>query len=218
MNDNRLGEHYNRYANGTPSAVNSNNFKNNNYTTVFASDQLSVSHEPGISYVEKDYFLVVSSKDRDPSIYQNPNSFRITLPNVYRNICSIELIQCILPHKNNILLEPYITLTVNELEDIMESNDTNLSDSFAILMLAPPNVDGGFISVDNRIHENTVLKFPTPKANLSTMTIKLTDFNGALFNFLNIPGTIDKPYESTFIFKITQLEKNTNELNLRNVF
>jgi hypothetical protein len=216
--NNRLGEHYNRYNYTAPSEVNANNFRNNNYNKVFEDGALSVSQEPDITYTKREYYLVVSSKDRDPVIYPNPNSFRLTLPKIYRNIHSVELIQAILPDKNSILSEPYIVLTVNELEDIMESNDPHISDAFAILMLAPPNAAGGFISVDNRIHENTVLRYPTPKANLSTMTIKLTDFNGDLFNFTNTPGIIDKQYENTFIFKITQLVKNTNELEVRGIF
>jgi hypothetical protein len=217
--NNRLGEYYNRYNSTTPSEANSNNFRNNNYNNVFQNNTaLSVSQEPDITYIKRSYYLVVSSKDRDPAIYPNPNDFRLTLPKVYRNIHSVELIQAILPDKNSILSEPYIVLTVNELEDIMESNDPNISDAFAILMLAPPNSSGGFISVDNRIHENTVLKFVTPKANLSTMTVKLSDFNGTLFNFTNTPGVIDKAYENTFIFKITQLEKNTSELGVRGTF
>lgn len=217
--NNRLGEHYNRYNPTTPSEVNVNAFRNNNYNNVFQNGTgLSVSQEPDITYTKREYYLVVSSKDRDPSIYPNPNSFRINLPKVYRNIHSVELIQAIIPDKNSVLSEPYLVLTVNELEDIMESNDPNISDAFAILMLAPPNATGGFISVDNRIHENTVLKFVTPKANLSTMTIKLTDFSGELFDFTNTSGVIDKQYENTFIFKITQLEKSTGELGVRGTF
>jgi hypothetical protein len=217
---NKNAEHYVRYQDHSLMESNTNNYKENNYSNAFNNDfnrQLSVSQEPNIQYYKKDYYLVVSSKDRDIVKYPSSSQFSLRLPKEYKNIHSVELIQAIIPDKNNVMNEPYLVLTIEELVDTMESSDANISDSFAILMLNPPVSSGTFISIDNRIHENTVLNYTTPKASLSKMTIKLTDFDGSIFSFGG-NGSLTKDTQILFVFKITQLEKKRDPLNNRKVY
>lgn len=221
MNQQRkYAEHYVRYADNSPAESNSNNYMENNYQNVFNSNfnsQLSVSQEPNIEYYKRDYYLSVGSKDRNVETYPSSSQFSIRLPKEYKNIHSVELIQAIIPHKNNVTHEPYLVLSIDELKDTIESKDSNIADSFAILMLNTPVENGKFISIDNRIHENTVLKFNTPKASLSKMTVKITDFDGDIFSFGG-EGTLDKEHQVLFVFKITQIEKSRESLNNRKVF
>lgn len=217
---NKYAEHYIRYKDDSPMESNSNNYKNNDYSNVFSNAtnrQLSVDQEPDIQYYKRDYYLTIGSKDRDVNKYPSSSQFSLRLPKEYKNIHSVELIQAIIPDKNNVTHEPYLVLSIDELVDTMESKDVNIADSFAIMMLNSPVQSGRFISIDNRIHENTVLRFSTPKAKLVNMTIKITDFSGDIFSFGG-EGSLNKENQLLFVFKITQMEKRQDSLNNRKVY
>lgn len=219
-NNQRLGEHYNRYQSENTTPSNSNKYIQNDYTTVFSDDsnkKLSVSQEPDISYQTQDNYLIVSSKDRDVNVYPNSSQFVIHLDREYKNIKSIELIQAIVPDKNNVTSEPFLLLNINELENIMDSNNKQVYESFSILQVCPPTVPGSFLQIDKRISENVILNYKTPKANLSKMTISITDCDGALFNFGG-NGKTDKSYQSLFVFKIITLDTNRKSIEQRNVY
>jgi hypothetical protein len=222
-NDNtRLGSNYDRYNPNVLQEFNNLNFGRNSYQNAFSNEsnvQFSVSQEPSIEYSVGEYYLKISSADRDVVSYPNGSNFVIELPKEYKNIQSIELIQAIIPDKNNVTSEPYLLLSIEELEKSpLAALDKNTADSFAMLLLTnPPLVAGSFITVDTKIHENTILFYQTPKAKLSRMTIKITDVDGNVFDFGG-NGTRTKAYQSTFIFKITQKEKSTSIMNSRNVF
>lgn len=218
----RLGEHYNRYSDNVFLESNRNQLNNQNYDIVYTNDsnkQYSVSQEPDLQYEEKVHYLTISSKDRDVIAYPNVNHYCLKFPNEFKNIHSIELIQAIIPDQNNVQDEPYLLLQVDEIQDVMVSNDKNISNSFAILQLASPTKAGTFIQIDRRIHEYTVKIYDTPKAYLSKMTITILDSNGTPFNFgTDTPSPPNKTFQNTFIFKIVTLEKQRRVLNHRNVY
>lgn len=178
---------------------------------------LSVQQEPDIEYQELENFLVVTSKTRNLTSYPKSNYYSTELTKEYKNIKSIELIQAIIPDKNSITLEPYILLNIDELENVMDSKDIFIEKSFAILQLNKPVTTGGFIEIRQKIHEQVILNFVTPKAKLSKMTITLTNCDGVPFEFGG-DGTITKDYQTTFIFRVITLEKKRTSLNVRNVF
>lgn len=214
----------NRYSRQFTNDWNTNDWNTNNYNDVY-SDSYNTKHsllnESNVEYEENTHYVSVSSKDRDRSIYPSVSDYIIDLPNEFKNIYSVELIQAIIPAKNNADEEPYLLLNIGEISDVVLSNDKNISDSFAILQPNSPIKDGGFMQIDKRIHENTVKYYKTPKANLSRMTIKILDSLGDVFNFGTDtvhPNVFDKTLQNTFIFKIITLEKRRKELNHRNVF
>jgi len=215
----RLGANYIRYDNVPVTEYNDQSFSRDAYDRVYSNEtnaQLSVTQEPKINYSKIEYYLTVSSRDRDTTAYPNGSQFVIELPKEFKNLYSVELLQAIIPNQNNVLNEPYLVLTVEELDDIMFSNNKTISEGFAMLMLTPPN--GNFISIDNRIHENTVLYYNTnSKAKLSKMSIKITDVDGNIFDFGG-SGSTNKAYQSTFVFRIVQLERDTETLNVRATF
>jgi hypothetical protein len=221
---NRLGSHYNRYIQTNYLESNSNQWNQNNYQDVYSTNfntKHSLSNEPNIEYEEYVHYISVSSRDRDRSIYANVNNYCITLPNEFKNISSVELIQAIIPAKNNADSEPYLLLDIDELEEVVISNDTHISDSFAILQPSPPITAGGFMQIDKRIHENTVKIYKTPRSSLSKLTISIKDDSGNLFDFgidTVPPNAIDKSLQNTFIFKLITLEKRRADLRHRNVF
>jgi hypothetical protein len=214
----KLESQYDRYNyNPSVSEFNNNNYQNNNYVDAFKSSQLSVDNEPNIEYEEFEYYLSVSSRDRDDSVYPDVNRYIVKFRE-FKNVKSIELIQAIIPDKNNVSQEPYLLLKIDELEDVMVSNDRHISDAFAILQMATPITTGGFIQIDKRIHENTIKNFKNPMASLSKMTVSITDANGGLFDFGSDSPAFQKSLQNTFVFKIVTVEKKYSMLNHRNVF
>jgi len=212
--------HYDRYApltyTGTVSSANAGDY--GSVYTPERNEQRSLKMESQIEYEYVNYYLTVSSRDRNPTDYPAVNRYVVNLSKEFKNVYSIELIQAIIPDKHNITHEPYLLLKIDELEDVMASSDRNISDAFAILQIAPPTTNNGFIQIDKRIHENTIKYYRIPKASLSRMTISITDCDGTLFNFGADSSPIDKALQNTFVFKIVCLEKRRNELSHRNVF
>ena len=218
----RLGEHYQRYSKQSVAEYNGFEYDANDYRHVYHGDyneQLSTQQEVDIQYDKVDYYLAVSSRDRNIDIHPNVNQYTLDLPHEFRNIYSIELLQSIIPDKNNVTSEPYLLLKIDELEDVMFSNDRNISDAFAILQIANPTSNGGFIYMDKKIHERTVKYFRIPKASLSKMTVSIRDYKGDLFDFgSDSPSPPLKSMQNTFVFKIVCLEKQRKQLGHRNVF
>jgi hypothetical protein len=221
---NRLGDHYNRYSQSQYSEYNTKQYDQNNFNNVYNPTynvKHSLTQEPDIEYEEFVHYLSISSRDRNRSVYPNVNNYSITFPVEFRNISSVELIQAIIPATNDADKEPYLLLDIDEIPDVMISNDKYISDSFAMLQPTIPTTTGGFMQIDKRIHENTVKIFKTPKANLSKMTISIKDCVGNNFDFgsdTSLPTSVNKALQNTFIFKIVTLEKRRSELNNRGVF
>lgn len=216
----RLGEHYNRYQRANTEEFNKNQYASNDFNNVFSNDfnqQLSISNEPDVKYESRENYLVISSADRDTSTYASSSDFVIQLQTEYKNITSVELIQAIVPDKNNVTTEPYLLLKVNEFENTMESNNKHIYNSFAILQVCQPTVTNSFLQIDKRIFENVTLNYRTPRASLSKITIQITDSQGAIFDFGGA-GTTAKSNQCLFVFKITTSDSSRKLINSRNLY
>lgn len=178
--------------------------------------QRSINQEPDITYQQVVRYITISSLERDTTVFPNPGRFSLHLSKELKNIISIELIQAIIPNVNSVTSEPYLLLKIDELEDVMESNDRNISDAFALIQMAQPT--GGFIHTDKRVYENTVKTFLTPKASLSKMTLKITDLVGNEFDFKGVNSVLNKSIQVTFVFKAIVLEKQREVLKFRSVY
>lgn len=213
---------YQRYIQTAYSEVNKAEYNTNDYSHVYSTDYnkpLSIQQEADIEYEKVCYYLAVTSNNRDISTHPNPNHYVVNLDKEYKNIHSIELVQAIVPDKNNVTDEPYLLLKIDEVENVMDSVDRPLSESFAVLELAPPTSPGTFIQMDKRIYEHTIKIYKTPKASLSKMTISINNYQGLPFNFGNDTSpTFQKELQNTFIFKFICLEKQRKQLGQRNVF
>lgn len=212
----KLGENYNRNSRLNIDEENKGNYSSNNYEKVFNKLNISDGQE-NINYKKRNNYLVISSKDRDLSIYPKSNNFVINLDTEYKNITSIELIQAIIPDKNSVTSEPLLLLNINELDPVMQSNNKQIYDSFAILQMSQPTTAGGFIHTMKQIHEHVLLQYRTPKARLSKLTFSITDIDGNLFEFGG-NNTTTKDYQCQFIFKIITLDTDRDVINQRNVY
>lgn len=214
----RLGEHYNRYDYLNFNESNAHKYFNNQYDHVFSPEynqKLSVIQEPDIVYDKIEHYLAISSFDRDIDNYPKSNSYSITLPKEFRNVIRIQLIESIVPNRNNISHQPYLLLNIKELEGKIPIDSMNpaISKSFAIIQLT--NGSGKFVQIDRKVHENIVFNALQP-INLSKMTITLTDYAGVPFEFGNdTGGSFNPEYQNTLIFKIVTLEKSRKSLEYR---
>ena len=217
QSNNRLGAHYNRYDNINYVESNTNRYSNNDYNQVFSSDfnqKLSIIQEPDIVYDKIDHYLAVSSFDRDLTSYPNSHTYSINLPKEFKNIIRMQLIETIIPNRNNVSNEPYLLLNIKELEGKIpiDSLNTSISKAFAIIQLT--NGSGNFLQIDRKVHEIITLNTLQP-INLSKMSISLTDYRGTPFDFGTDSGSFNPLYQNTLVFKITTLEKSRRALEQR---
>ena len=215
---NRLGQQYNRYNGNTQYQAYISppmNYSNNIDKDIIP---LSIINEPEIHYTKRIDYITISSKERDIINYPSPSQYVVNLPNEFRNVHSIEIINGVIPDQNNVRHEPYLLLNIQELVDVITSTDPIMSNSFAILHLACPITPGYFINVDKKTFEHVVLTYKTPKASLSKLTISITDSDGNLFNFGDDSSGPLKSLQNMFVLRIITLEKNRDSLNHRNVY
>jgi hypothetical protein len=216
-----------KYATGLPNVLQYKNSYNPSHTIQGHSNfpmnpdlPLSIQQEPEIQYEEFEHNIVVASKDRDQAIYPDPQYYRIDLPQVYKNVKSIELTSVIVPSlaaTGNILHQPCLYIQIDEINHLVFS-DKNIDKAFAVIPLKAPNSTDGFIIPELGCIYNTPNVFKTPLASLANLTIRITDYNGSLFNFGTDTIPPNSRLQNVLVFKIKTLEKKRDILNHRNVF
>jgi hypothetical protein len=184
-----------------------------------SQEPLSITQEPKMEYQDKIHYVAIESKTRDLVAYPNPEKYRVTFGDSYRNVKSIELIAATIPHKNSVLSEPYLVLKIDEFDNL-ESSDTNTDNAFTILQLNTPNSSGNFIDLDMYICSGTIKVFDTPMARLNALSISIRDYDNNLFSFGDdTTGTPpNKPLQNMLLFKITTKEVKRDRLQHRNVY
>lgn len=213
--NNRLGEHYVRYGkyNVEPTQY---NLYNRNPVIQNNDSQLSVLQEPLRKYDFVESYLAINSGSRDKTVYPSPNNYVMELPKEYKNVKSIELLDATIPDKNNVTREPYLLLNIKEINDVVDSIDTNIQKCFAVLKMDTAVQAGYYITLDKNCWEKMPKIYKQPKANISKFSITITDRSGNLFNFLeSSPNDITSDH--CLFFKIITTENDRGDLNHRNV-
>ena len=181
-----------------------NTISRNDYNKVFSSN----IHNEELLHQEKVQYITISSNLRDTVAYPSVSSYTIKLNQALKNIKSIELIKCVLPDKNNVTRQPFLILSLDEIQDISVSNDKLYQDALHIISLSPPTQNNFFINVntaDNRI----VKTYQTPLSYLSKISINILTHDNLLFDF----GGTSHDYQNLFVFKVVCIEKDFNKLN-----
>lgn len=175
--------------------------------------------------IDKEFILVIDSKDRDYDLYSSPNNYVIHLSpsdstssgyidRGFNNIKSIELLDVILIDSSsetgatdNGTTFPYLLLEVEELGGQFEGTNNEISKSFAILKNA--TVTNGFKYYDLLANSSskTLIKTFNPNISLSKLTIRFRTPDGTIFNF----GEANNSKTSTvnqIAFRIVLSQKN----------
>lgn len=195
--------------------------RNAQVTPNFPLQPAAVPQPPIVPDVEVYHAVVVSSNDRDTSVYPNPQYYRVVFDVPYRNVKRVELISAVIPNKassGSVLDQPILNVLVDELNH-MDTTNTSINKAFAVLPLkGASQTTGGFIVPELGAVFNMPREYKTPLASLSQLTISIVDLNGALFNF----GSDSPPpllaLQNVLVFRITTLEKDQKSLYQRTVF
>jgi len=181
---------------------------------------MSIQQEPNIVYAEKDHFLVLSSNDRNTTLYPSPNHYRITFDTPYKNVKKVELVSAVIPDQaasGSVLSQPVLNILIDELNHLEHSNK-NINSAFAVLPLKGPSSSGKFIVPELGAAFNMPHEYAVPLASLSSLTISIVDLNGTLFNFGSDTAPPTLSLQNVLVFKITTEEKSRSILQHRNVY
>lgn len=206
MNINSLGKQPTRAPNFSRTPV-PEKFKKPN-ATKFTGENTNVDYpfNSDEHLVKEVKFVSVSSRDRNVDNYPNPNRYTVGFDEI-KNIHSIELINSVVPNLNNILNEPYILLKIDQITDTFISNDTAISNSFAIMNYTLNNTTA-FASLKkcSRDVSFETVYYGAPKKSLDKMSISLLKSTGELFDFgISDTNPPTEGYQNLFVFKITTL-------------
>jgi len=180
--------------------------------------------------IEKEYYVVIDSKDRDTTQYVNPAEYIIHLspPNYsasdsktgfisrqFNNITSIELLECIFRDtsaesdaSDNGNPPPYVLLEIEEVGGNYEGTNEYLNNAFAIL--SDYTVLGNYKYynfVSNRTNTSRSIKIFNPRRSLSKITIRFRLPNGDLYSFGDAYNTNSNTVNK-LVFKINVIQRN----------
>ncbi len=182
------------------------------------ADNLSISQEPLIKYEETKNFVHISSVDRNLTAYPQPQEYSIKFDNEYRNITSVRLINAILPKANNVDLEPYLVLQIDELPNVCLAQSADAPKDAFLVLYFEQGV-GNFLTIKSDNCNSLVKTYKTPLAKLDRLTVRILDYTGTPFNFgAETSPIISKNLQNSFLFEITTIEKTRRSLETRAVF
>lgn len=146
--------------------------------------------DPDFEY--KKQSIMISSRDRDRTLFPNTNQFTVhfnnnnsvsNIPNSYKNVHSLELVQAIIPQSvlSGTTGAPYLTLEIAELENsAMNGTNTSLDKAFALI--SPQDIYGT-THLASKFYYNFRTEFRPEKATLNKMTFGFRGPDGTLFDF-----------------------------------
>lgn len=160
-----------------------------------------------------EHYVCVNSGNRNSTNYPLHYNYRINFNEVYKNVKKIELIKSVIPNQGatvssgDILNEPFLLIDIEEINYIQVPSSGKTLEGFAVIPLAIPNKStGGFINLDLGTSYQTSKVYKEPIASLTSITIKIKDLNGDLYDFGQPSGSTAKQFQNTFVFKITTQE------------
>jgi hypothetical protein len=141
--------------------------------------------------VTVEHCVIVSSRDRDRSVYPNTNYFvtninsgdtNSVIPETFKNIQSIELVQALIPQSilSGTTGAPYLTLEIPELGNTIVGTNNNLSRAFGYL--SPQDVFGT-THLSTKFYHKCKRVFKPERASMGKLTIAFKRPDGSLFDF-----------------------------------
>jgi hypothetical protein len=176
--------------------------------------------EEEIEYVRHENYAFISSSHRDTTAYPLHYDYKIKFTNPYKNVKCVEMISVSIPNSTNILDEPVVVFDINEINHVDFLVNTTSNKIFCALPLNAPNkTTNGFIKIDASTSLNkSKLIFKNPISELSMLSIKIRDVDGAFLDFGVPNGSTTKSLQHSFVLKIITEEKSRKTISYRNVF
>jgi hypothetical protein len=201
--------------------------------------QVIVKYDPPDTYL-KEHLLIIDSRDRNRQKYPNPNNYVVRfnsggkgygtnfngtehytgdVQENFKNIVSIQLLDCSLPH-DTAILEPYITLSIPELYPTYAGTNQHLSNIFTILTTdAKVNTT---VPTYTRCRFNfaAINRYELPMSSLNQLTFQFKTGNGDFFPFmtntseqLDLALPAEPKIQNQMVFRIVTKEINNKMLN-----
>lgn len=205
----------------TPQRVSNDSFSSTFTKDYFpTNNQLSVQQEKCMTYKKKISYLAINSKDRDTSLYPQPQSYTINLDGdvgmVYKNVVSVRLISGTVPDINNVRDEPFLILDIDELANAY-TRYRGTNNVFANMFDMVRFVDKQTLNKFVYITEGPLVEYFPPIAKLSKLTIKFLDQEGNTFSWGD-DTTLALFRQNSLVFEITEMIANVDKLGTRGVF
>lgn len=163
------------------------------------------------------HYIMISSSYRDTVNYPKHYDYRINLNESFYDVVKAEIIACTFPNSSGILDEPALVIDIDEL-NFIKCQNTLQTHAFTIIPLKGPNkASGGFINPELACTVRSKwCKLENPRGVLSSLTIKIRDLEGSLYDFGSPNGSTAKALQHSFVLKlVTKVAKN-KAANLRN--
>jgi hypothetical protein len=143
----------------------------------------------------KEYYVSIDSIDRDRSVWPLSSHFEVkfgalsefagaSVTRSFKNVSSIELVGCTFPNTANVLDEPCLYLSFDDLPGRYDA--TNAAGSGAFAKLVPAGVFGGFVQsfgdAGRAGAPQRKLSY-APGVRLDKLTVSLKTTRGTLFDF-----------------------------------
>jgi hypothetical protein len=163
------------------------------------------------------HYIAVSSSYRNATNYPKHYDYRINLNEPLYDVIKAEMIACTFPNSADILDEPALVIDIEEL-NFIKCQNTSQTTAFTIVPLKGPNkASAGFINPElSCTVRGKYCKLESPKGVLSSLTIKVRNIEGVLYDFGSPSGSTSKALQHSFVLKIvTKVAKNQSSY-LRN--
>jgi hypothetical protein len=162
------------------------------------------------------HYIFVNSGYRNTDNYPLHYDYRINLNDGYNDVISIEMVSVTFPNSTNILNEPVLMFDIEEINFIKAQNTAG-TNIFSIVPLKGPNkVSGGFINPELACNHRALWCNETnPISRLSSLTVKIRDVDGALYDFGVSVGDTTKALQHSFVLKLKTKIPIRNKTYLR---
>jgi hypothetical protein len=147
---------------------------------------------------------VANATGQPPSVLTAPGYVGANVWRSFKNVASIELLGCSFPNTNNVLLEPCLYLSFDELKGNYDG--TNPTSASAFAKLVPSGVFGGFVQsygdAGSAGAPQRKISY-APGVRIDKLTPCLKTSQGAIFNFGSDTGeTANAAVQTSFTLRV----------------
>ena len=166
-------------------------------------------------YTVEEHYIFASSLDRDTSAYPKTSQFKLSLPDQFQNIVSIELSAGSVPNLGSVDADPYLLLSIEGLNHIQSSSGVEY---FSVLALHKGH-SNAFFNMDRSSSAMMPYKLYSPKQRLNSLNIKLLHSNGTPLTF-GADGNLLQINQVSFTFcvKILRNKRRSFDKDFRALF
>lgn len=208
-----------------------NNMDFKQFLQIKENKNKNIPELPKRTLVSREYTMLIDSRDRDRSIFTDPNTFIVkinsgdqsnsTVNYKYKNIKEIILSTVVLPRR--VTSYPYLILDIEELSNTkMQGTNQSLSKAFSIMVPEHHDNPGDYVNCTVNYLDFHRHHFDPPLASMpQNLTFKIKQPNGTLADLgvdNSLPLAPKDSVQAFFLFKIICEEEDMHGLNSRLIY